>query len=108
MQIDPRLRVSDDVVTVILDAVALSGVPETFMTSAFTEPLTVEMRDGDVWVRAATGDEVTELLTTGGYEDDALDWPGDPADATGHEIVWQEYSGGEVFAEPGCPSGQAR
>src|SRR5208283_3332649 len=47
-------------------------------------------------------DEVTELLTGGGYEDDDLDWPGDPADATGHVITWQEHSGGEVCMEPGC------
>ena len=102
MLVDPRLRMADGVAALIRGAVgSMSGMPGPFMTSVFAEPLTVEMRDGDLWVRAATGDEVTELLTSGGYEDDELDWPGDPADATGHEIVWQEYSGGEVFVEPG-------
>jgi len=103
MLVDPRLRMAEGVAALIRDAVgSMSGMPGPFITSVFTEPLTVEMRDGDLWVRAATGDEVTELLTSGGYEDDDLDWPGDPADATGHVITWQEHSGGEVCMEPGC------
>src|SRR5271166_6384234 len=103
MLVDPRLRMAEGVAALIRDAVgSMSGMPGPFMTSVFAEPLTVEMRDGDLWVRAATGEEVTELLTSGGYEDDDLDWPGDPADATGHVITWQEHSGGEVCMEPGC------
>src|SRR5271165_4316824 len=103
VRIDPRLQMPENVAALIRDAVgSMSGMPGPFMTSVFAEPLTVEMRDGDLWVRAATGEEVTELLTSGGYEDDDLDWPGDPADATGHVITWQEHSGGEVCMEPGC------
>src|SRR5208282_864283 len=103
MRIDPSLRMADGVAALIRDAVrSMPGLPGPFMTSVCAEPLAVEIRDGGLWVRAATGDEVTVLLTGGGNEDDNLDWPGDPADATGHVITWQECSGGEVCMEPGC------
>jgi hypothetical protein len=101
MLIDPRLQMSDEVEGLIWDAVAsMSGMPGPFMTSVFAEPLTVEIRGDDLWVRAATGDEVTELLTAGGYEDDGLDWPGDPADPTGREVTWQERADSPAYVEP--------
>ena len=64
MRVDPRLRMADDVAALIRDAVrSMAGLPGPFMTSIFAEPLAVEIRDGDLWVRPATGDEVAELLT---------------------------------------------
>jgi len=64
MRVDPRLRMADDVAALIRDAVrSMPGLPGPFMTSIFAEPLAVEIRDGDLWVRPATGDEVAELLT---------------------------------------------
>ena len=64
MRIDPSLRMADGVAALIRDAVrSMPGLPGPFMTSVCAEPLAVEIRDGDLWVRPATGDEVTELLT---------------------------------------------
>jgi len=65
MQVDPRLRMPDDVAALIRDAVrSMSDLPGPFMTSAFAEPLAVEMRDGDLWIRPAMDDEVEDLLTS--------------------------------------------
>lgn len=99
MLIDPRLQIPDKIEALIWDTVVLEP-PGTFMTSVFPEPLTVEIRGDDLWVRAATGDEVTEMLTNGGSEDDGLDWPGDPADVTGHEFTWRECVDSPVHLEP--------
>ena len=64
MRIDPSLRMADGVAALIRDAVrSMPGLPGPFMTSVCAEPLAVEIRDGDLWVRPATGDEVAELLT---------------------------------------------
>ena len=49
-----------------------------------------EVVDRRLRLRAATGDEVTDLLTTGEKTtQDGIDWPGDPAAPTGREIEWQ-------------------
>jgi len=55
----------DDVAALIRDAVrSTSDLPGPFMTSAFAEPVAVEMRDGDLWLRPPMDDEVEDLLTS--------------------------------------------
>jgi hypothetical protein len=104
MKFDPRLLVPENVAALIHDAVgSMSGALGPFVASVFDEPLAVEMRNGDLWVRAATGDEVTEMLTTGGHdEEEGIDWRGDPAEATGQRLVWAATADDEEHAEPAC------
>ena len=92
MRFDPRLCIGDRAAYDIEVATTAVLEPVTaFLTDGYPYPLTAEFIDAEIHIRAATGDEVTELLTTGGNDDeDRIDWPGDPASETGHEIVWQE------------------
>jgi hypothetical protein len=77
--------------------------PTVVVTDGYPFPLAAEIVKDGVWVRAATGEEVTSFLTTGGIPDaDGLLWPGDPAMPTGHEIEWQEKRDSEVQFARGC------
>jgi|SRR5208283_479714 len=103
MKFDPELRLSEGDAALVRDAVdSMRGALGPFMVSVFDEALAVEIRNGDLWVRAATGDEVTDMLSAGHDGDDGLDWPGDPADEIEHEITWQEKADGLVDSDPAC------
>ena len=100
MRFDPRLRVPESDCYDIELAIAPPG--EAFITSSYDAALAAEVQDDEILIRAATGEEVTELLTVGGCEDDGLDWPGDPAVPTGYVIEWCETADCDVVSEPGC------
>ncbi len=73
------------------------------MTDAYPFPLTPELVNREVRLRAATGDEVTELLTTGGFPPEpGVQWPGDPALALGREVEWQIDEGDPPTREDSC------
>ena len=104
MRFDPRLMIQDDIeYDVELAATPLCESVTVFIASSYEMPLAAEVQGEDIWVRAATGNEVTTLLTTGlAEQDDGLEWPGDPAAATGFAIEWCETADSEVMSEPGC------
>jgi len=101
MEFDPRLRITPGEAYDI--EAAISPVFETvtiFMSECYSFPLAAEVRGEEILVRAATGGE---LLTQGDLVDpERIDWPGDPASPTGHEIVWQEAQSDEPRVEDGC------
>jgi hypothetical protein len=77
--------------------------PTVVVTDGYPFPLAAEIVNDDVWVRAATGEEMTAFLTMGDIPNaDGLKWPGDPAMPTGHEIEWQEMRDSEVQFARGC------
>ena len=100
MRIDPRLAIPKDVA----DQIAAFDVPDgtAFLTDAYPFPLTAELLNGALYLRAATGDEVTALLTTGLPPEEGIDWPGDPALAAGREVEWQCNANDVPSFEDGC------
>ena len=101
MRFDPRLRIAEDVA----DQIAAFVVPDgtAFMIDAFPFPSAVELVAGTAHLRAATGEEVTALLTTGGFPPEkGIDWPGDPALAAGRQVEWQCNSNDVPSFEDGC------
>lgn len=100
MRIDPRLAIPEDVA----DQIAAFGVPDgtAFLTDAYPFPLTAELLNGALYLRAATGDEVTALLTTGFPPEEGIDWPGDPALTAGREVEWQCNANDVPSFEDGC------
>lgn len=91
MHIDPRLKMSPETMHEIETAGFGPDLPSVLFSSAYPFPLTWEVSDGELYVRAATGEEVTDALTTGPEEEgDDLDWPGDPPRAMPIDITWQE------------------
>ncbi len=91
MHFDPRLRISEDAAYEIEVAGFGAGDPPVTVSSAYHVPLACELRDDDLFVRAATGEEVTDMLTTGYFEDgDILDWPGDTPTPLSQEVSWRE------------------
>ena len=101
MLADPRLGLSEEAVRRIAEVAVPDGC--AFINELAPFPLTAEIVDGQMRLRAATGDEVTELLTTGDFASvDGISWPGDPATPTGREIEWQARHDGPLSFEPGC------
>lgn len=101
MWIDPGLRIPKDTA----DQISAAAVPGSgaFLTDAYPFPLTAELVNREVRLRAATGDEVTELLTTGGFPPEpGVQWPGDPALAPGREVEWQIDEGDPPTREDSC------
>lgn len=77
------------------------GTPFVVIASAHSFPLTCERMGDEIVVRAATGEEVTETLTTGlAEEGDDLDWPGDPPQRMSIELIWQERPPAEPEEDP--------
>jgi len=71
-------------------------LPAVLISSACPFPLTFEGGEDDVLVRAATGEEVTDALTTDLQEEgDDLDWPGDPPQRMPTMVTWQERADGD-------------
>jgi hypothetical protein len=101
MWIVPGLRIPKDTA----DQISAAAVPGSgaFLTDAYPFPLTPELVNREVRLRAATGDEVTELLTTGGFPPEpGVQWPGDPALALGREVEWQIDEGDPPTREDSC------
>ena len=101
MRIDPGLRIPKDTA----DQISAAAVPGNgaFLTDAYPFPLTADLADREVRLRAATGDEVTELLTTGGFPPEpGVEWPEDPALALGREVEWQIDEGDSPAREASC------
>jgi hypothetical protein len=96
MRFDPRLKkMSPETRFEFAMADLGPDLPTVLFSSAFF-PLTFEASDGDVFVRAATGEEVTDALTTEMVEEqgDDLDWPGDRARRLEMGLTWQERPDG--------------
>lgn len=107
MLADPRLGLSDEAVRRIAEVAVPDGC--AFINELAPFPLTAEIVDGQIRLRAATGDEVTELLTTGdGTSADGISWPGDPATQTGREIEWQARHDEPPSFEPAAPVSKVR
>ena len=101
MLVDPRLGLPEEAVRLIAEVAVPDGC--AFINELAPFPLTAEIVDATMRLRAATGDEVTELLTTGdGASADGISWPGDPATLTGREIEWQARHDGPPSFEAGC------
>ena len=97
MRFDPRLRISEDVAYDIEAAGFGPTIPSVVVSSAYPVPLTCEVVDGDLVVRAAIGDEVTDTLTTSDFEPgDAITWPGDTPARVGRDLEWRERPGDAV------------
>ncbi len=101
MRIDPRLMIPEDVASRIAAFVVPNGA--AFMTDIYPFALAAETQAGEPYIRAATADEVTALLTTGGFPPEkGVDWPGDPAVPTGSPVTWQRRQADEPAEEEGC------
>jgi len=93
MRFDPRLKMSPETRRAFEIADVGPDLPAVVISSAYPFALTFEALEGDVFVRAAIGEEVTDTLTTGPQdEDDDLDWPGDPPRRLPIDLTWQERS----------------
>jgi len=102
MRFDPRLKMSPETRYELAMADFGPDLPTVLFSSAYSFPLTFEAADGDVFVRAATGEEVTDALTTDMVEEgDVLDWPGDPPRRLEMGLTWQERPDGG-FEEDGA------
>ena len=101
MRFDPRLRISEDV-GYDLEATGFGpAIPSVVVSSAYPVPLTCEVADHDLFVRAATGDEVTDTLTTGDFEPgDPIEWPGDTPARVGRDLEWRERPGDSIEEAP--------
>ena len=104
MRIEPRLRISAETAYDIeMAAMPLLERVTVFMTSSSDMPLAAEVVGEGVVIRAATGDEVTGSPDNGRLRGGkGVDWPGDPAEAAGHEMVWQEADDAVARIEPAC------
>jgi hypothetical protein len=101
MRFDPRLRITDDVAYEIEATGAGPTLPSVVITSSYPAPLTCELIDGDLVVRAATGDEVTDTLSTGDAElGDTPTWPGDAPDRLSRDLEWRERPGDSIEEAP--------
>lgn len=88
MLADPKLGLTEEAVRRIVEVAVPDGC--AFLNDLAPFPLAAEVFDGQTRLRAATGDEVTELLTSGDRAStDGIDWPGNSAAATGREMEWQ-------------------
>ena len=101
MRFDPRLRISNDVAYELEAAGFGPAIPSVVVSSAYPVPLTCVIADGELVVRAATGDEVTDTLTTGDFEPgDAITWPGDTPARVGRDLEWRERPSDAVAQAP--------
>ena len=90
---DERLRLSEEV-KVDLYSTLFGPIPHVLFTSSYHVPLTVDTAaDGAIFIRAATGAEVIDALTTGGAEAEQQSWPGDAPTPVGGIVRWQQYQG---------------
>lgn len=104
MRFDPRLNLSPETMYEIeIDVAGFGpGTPFVVISSAHPFPLTCERVGDGIVARAATGEEVTETLTTGLEEEgDDLDWPGDPPQRMSIGLIWQERPAAEPEADAG-------
>jgi hypothetical protein len=97
MRFDPRLRISNDV-AYELEATGFGPVmPSVVISSSYPVPLACEWADGELFVRAATGDEATDTFTTGDFEPgDTLKWPGDVPQRIGKDLTWREKASDSI------------
>ena len=104
MKFEPRLHIDGGTAGQIEDMLMpLLESPTVVVTEAYPFPLAAEVKKDGVWVRAATGEELTGLLTTGDVPNpDDFPWPGDPALPSGREIEWQETEESEVQIDRAC------
>jgi hypothetical protein len=64
---------------------------QVLITSVYPTALARVLVDGEPFVRAATGDEVTDALTTGLVEEgDDLVWPGDAPMRVAQRLSWRD------------------
>jgi hypothetical protein len=97
VRFDPRLKMSPETRYQLEIAEFGPDLPTVLFTSAYSIPLTFEASDGDVFVRAATGEEVTDALTTDLVEEgDDLDCPGDPPEHSEIGLTWQERPDSDI------------
>lgn len=100
MRLDPRLNMSPETTHEIEAGGFGPEIPSVVISSAYPFPLTCAPIDGEPFVRAATGEEVTETLTTGFEEEgDDLDWPGDPPQRMPIDLTWRERQASEPEAD---------
>ena len=104
VRFEPRLHIDTETGGQIESMLTpLSESPTVVVTDGYPFPLAAEIVTDGVWVRAATGEEMTAFLTAGDVPNpDDFDWPGDPALPTGREIEWQETQEGEVRIDRAC------
>jgi hypothetical protein len=104
VRFEPRLRIDSETGGQIESMLMpLLESPKVVVTDGYPFPLAAELVKDGVWVRAATGEEMTVFLTAGDVPNpDDFDWPGDPALPTGREIEWQETREGEVRIDRAC------
>ena len=101
MRFDPRLRIADALAYELAVTGFGPSLPSVVITSSYPAPLTCELADGALFVRAATGAEVTDTLSTGACEPgDGLDWPGDVPQRLGRDLSWRERSGDPIGDGP--------
>ena len=90
---DERLGLSDDV-KVDLYSTVVGPVPHVLFMSSYHVPLTVDTAaDGGVFVRAATGAEVIDALTTGDAAAEQQAWPSDAPTLVDGIVRWQQHQG---------------
>jgi hypothetical protein len=104
VRFEPRLHIDADTAGQIESMLMpLLEWPTVVVTDGYPFPLAAEIVSDGVWVRAATGEEMTAFLTMGDIPDvDGLKWPGDPAMPTGREIEWQQTRDSEVQFDRAC------
>ena len=101
MRFDPRLCISDDLAYELEAPGFGPTLPSVVVSSSFSAPLTCELADGELFVRAATGEEVTDTLATGDFEPgDSLNWPGDVPQRLGRDLSWRERPGDPIEEDP--------
>lgn len=100
MRFDPKLQISASAAYEIAVSGFAPGGDPVLISSAYPAPLACETASGgEIFVRAATGDEVAKMLRTGLTEEgDTLDWPGDPPVGLDQVLDWRERAGGPIEA----------
>ena len=90
---DERLGLSEDV-KVDLYSTVVGPTPHVLFTSSYHVPLTVDTAaDGGTFIRAATGAEVMDALTTGDAEVEQQAWSGDGPTLVHRIVRWQQHQG---------------
>ena len=94
MHFDPRLNMSPETMYEIETAGFGPDALSVLVSSAYPFPLACEAAGDELFVRAATGEELTDTLTTS-FEQagDDLDWPGDPPQILPIGMTWWERPG---------------
>jgi hypothetical protein len=104
MRFEPRLHIDAETAGLIESTtMPLLESPTVIVTDAYPFPLAAEIVGDEVRVRAATGEKMTAILIVGDMPNlDDLEWLGDPALPTGHEIKCQETQNCEIRIDPAC------